>query len=98
MTLAEYRSSKDPNLYWRLSDADRQNLLEEAIEEIDKQKAKLRELVESELSNLECPCCLELYEHDEECSYKEDCPREYDDLEWMKHIRNKLEAVLKEAQ
>ena len=54
--------------------------------------------MESELSNLECPCCLELYEHDEECSYKEDCPREYDDLEWMKHIRNKLEAVLKEAQ
>ena len=42
MTLAEYRSSKDPNLYWRLSEGDRQNLLEEAIESIDRQQEELR--------------------------------------------------------
>lgn len=34
MTLNEYINSKDSHLFWQLSDGDRQNLLEEAIERI----------------------------------------------------------------
>jgi hypothetical protein len=40
LTLTEYMASQDPNLFWRLSAGEHQNLLDEAIERIEKLEAE----------------------------------------------------------
>ena len=39
MTLDEYRNSEDRNLFWRLSEGARQNLLDEAVDCLDEMEA-----------------------------------------------------------
>lgn len=48
-SLAEYRhlDAEDGNAFWRLQSGDHQNLLEEAIEEIDRLRAQLARTTES---------------------------------------------------
>lgn len=39
MTLDEYRNSEDSNLFWRLQSGDIQNLLDEALEELEEKES-----------------------------------------------------------
>lgn len=65
MNLKEFLASNDPNEFWRLSDGDRQNLLDEAIEQIEQLKkecAKWKEMSFAPLGDnhhnaAACPHC-----------------------------------------